>query len=73
MSARSMNMIWLRLEASSALPIQLRAALVISPPATMNASVDQDALVVAVASLEFHGLSRCAVGELVGSTGLGAT
>jgi hypothetical protein len=29
MSSRSMKMIWLRLEASRALPIQLRAALVI--------------------------------------------
>lgn len=37
MSVRSMNMIWLRFVASSALASQLRAALVISPPATMNA------------------------------------
>ena len=37
MSSRSMKRIWLRLDRSSLLPIQLRAALVISPPATMNA------------------------------------
>jgi hypothetical protein len=32
-----MNMIWLRLEASRFSASQLRAALVISPPATMKA------------------------------------
>ncbi|MET9382535.1 hypothetical protein ABZY09_16005 [Streptomyces sp. NPDC002928] len=37
MSSRSMNMIWLRFAASKALPSQLRAALVISPAATMKA------------------------------------
>jgi hypothetical protein len=37
MSSLSMNMIWLRFVASSLLPIQFLAALVISPPATMKA------------------------------------
>ena len=35
MSSRSIKMIWLRLVASSLLPSQFRAALVISPPATI--------------------------------------
>ena len=39
-----MNISWLRFKASSLLPIQARAAFVISPPATMNAMVYQDAL-----------------------------
>ena len=37
MSSRSINRIWLRFEASNLLPSQFRAALVMSPPATMNA------------------------------------
>jgi len=32
-----MSRIWLRRDASNALPSQFRAAFVISPPATMNA------------------------------------
>jgi hypothetical protein len=43
MSLRSIKIIDRRCEMSSALPSQFRACLVISPPATMKACIDQDA------------------------------